>query len=42
MEGLGELRTRIQDVQNAIDKVIMGKSEAVELLLVSLLSGGHV
>ncbi|ATW27198.1 AAA family ATPase [Candidatus Formimonas warabiya] len=42
MEGLGQLQARIQEVQNAVGKVIMGKPEAVELLLAALLSGGHV
>ncbi|ATW23725.1 AAA family ATPase [Candidatus Formimonas warabiya] len=42
MEGLAHLQMRIQEVQDAMGKVIMGKSKAVELLLVALLSGGHV
>ena len=42
MESLTPLMDGVTKVQAAIGQVIIGKHEAVELLLVALLSGGHV
>lgn len=42
MEHLDELQKRTEEIQQAIGKVLMGQEEAVKLLLVSLLAGGHV
>ena len=42
MEKLDKLQKRVEQIQTAIGEVILGQSEAVTLLLVSLLSGGHV
>ncbi|MEZ4632511.1 MAG: MoxR family ATPase [Deinococcales bacterium] len=41
-EGLGERLERLAQVRQEIAKVVAGQQEAIDQLLVSLLSGGHV
>ena len=32
----------VQDIQENIEKVIVGKSDAIRLILIALMAGGHV
>ena len=39
---LGQVRDKIQSVRTAMEKVMVGKSAEIELVLVALAAGGHV
>lgn len=34
--------TKIQDIKNSIEKVLVGKSEVIDLVLTAMVAGGHV
>ncbi|MFC1587285.1 AAA family ATPase [Planctomycetota bacterium] len=42
MMNLDELGSKVQQVRDEVAKVIVGQKEAIDMLLVSLLTGGHV